>query len=143
MVGYLDSSVLLQNLLEDDQGLKHALTCDYVISSELINIECCRIIHRYRLEGQLNESDFLRSLMRLEESLEEISMIKLVDEIKQRAAEAFPTIIKTLDALHLSSAIAYQKRLHDEKIIVFSYDRQFNRCARALGFVTPFLSEAE
>jgi hypothetical protein len=40
----------------------------------------------------------------------------LDDEIKQTAAGPFPTVISTLDALHLACA---------------------RRCARALGFSTP------
>jgi len=143
MVGYLDPSVLLQNLLEGDDSINQVLTCDFITSSELLKIECLRTIHRYRLDGRINEEDFFKTMIRLEDTLKGLSMIKLVDEIKDRACEAFPMIIKTHDALHLASALAYQKRLHDEKIIIFSCDRQFNRCARALGFITPFLSKPE
>ena len=50
-------------------------------------------------------------------------------------------VIKTLDALHLSSALAYQERLHDDSILIFSYDRRFNRGAIALGSTAPFSTE--
>jgi hypothetical protein len=48
MVGYLDSSVLLRHILLGDAGIKQVLACDRIISSELLEIECHRVLHRYR-----------------------------------------------------------------------------------------------
>lgn len=55
--------------------------------------------------------------------------------------DAFPVVVKTLDALHLASALAYAESYldseSDETLLVFSHDEARNRCARALGFATP------
>jgi hypothetical protein len=61
----------------------------------------------------------------------------LSSAVKSRSAESFPLPIKTLDAIHIASALAYREQ-RNESLIVFSYDRGFNRCAEALGFTVPF-----
>jgi len=39
----MDSSVLLQHILQGDEGIRQPLSCDSVISSELLEIECKRV----------------------------------------------------------------------------------------------------
>jgi len=51
---------------------------------------------------------------------------------------AFPVVIKTLDAIHLSSALIFKGARPTELLHIFSYDKGMNRCARALGFQVPF-----
>ena len=42
---------------------------------------------------------------------------------------------RTLDALHLSTAIEFRNELGEE-IIIFSYDKDFNKVAKELKFKT-------
>ena len=141
MVAYLDASVLLEHVLKGDPAIYHVFECASVISSELLEIECKRVIHRYRLEKYLDDEGYLTAIERINEILLGISLMGLTEKVKLRAADSFPINIKTFDALHLSSALTFQTARPDESLIVFSYDKGFNRCARALGFSTPFISE--
>lgn len=138
MVAYLDSSVLLRYILLGDTGLKQVFESSWVISSELLEIECRRVLHRYRLKGNLDDDSFVEALKRLDKVLEGVSIILLSQKVKKRSAETFPVVIKTLDALHLASAIIYQAARPDELLHIFSYDAGMNRCARAIGFQVPF-----
>jgi len=138
MVAYLDSSVLLRYILLGDEGIKQVFDNDLVISSELLNIECRRVIHRYRLQGNLDDDGFVEALKRLEQVLEGVSLLQLSEKVKKRSSETFPVVIKTLDALHLSSALIFQTAKPDETVSIFSYDKGMNRCARALGIYVPF-----
>lgn len=138
MIGYMDSSVLLHYLLTGNEGFRQVLTCDLIVSSELLTIECRRVMHRNRLIGNLDDVSFYNSSILLDEILKSVSLLSLSSEIKQRASESFPLTIKTLDALHLSSALIFHNRRPDERLLIFSFDKQFNRCARALGFTAPF-----
>ena len=47
---YVDSSIVLRYLLGIDTGLEKAVGFDAVGSSELLLIECPRVLDRYRLE---------------------------------------------------------------------------------------------
>ncbi len=138
MVGYLDSSVLLRYILLGDPGIHHVLTCERVISSELLEIECKRVFHRYRLQGDLDDPGFLEAAQRLESVLSGVSLLSLSPRIKKRSAEAFPVQITTLDALHLSSALVFMEAGVSETLLLFSYDNRLNRCARAVGIDAPF-----
>lgn len=53
MVGYVDISVLLRHILLGDSSIKHVLACERIISSELLEIESRRVIHRYRIDGEI------------------------------------------------------------------------------------------
>ncbi len=55
MICYVDSSVLLRFLLTGDKTLAKALEFEVVGSSELIRIECNRVLSRYRLEGLIDD----------------------------------------------------------------------------------------
>jgi hypothetical protein len=77
---------------------------------------------------------------RLAQVLLGLSMVKLRDQVKKHTMGAFPVNVKTLDALHLSSALLLAEREPDTAVLVFSHDLGMNRCARALGFQTPLLA---
>jgi predicted nucleic acid-binding protein len=140
MTAYLDSSVLLRHILLGDRGIKQVYMLDEVISSELLDIECRRVLHRYRLQGHLNDLDYMKALERLETVTPSISLLILSNTIKKRAAGAFPVTIKTLDALHIASALHFSETFPGKQVLIYSYDATFNRCARSLGFPAPFTS---
>lgn len=138
MVAYLDSSVLLRHILLGDSGVEHVFAVGKVISSELLEIECKRVLHRYRLQNDLDDDGFIEASYRLEQVLNAVSIIRLSSKVKKKATEAFPVVIKTLDALHLSSALIFQDTRVEASLLIFSYDSGMNRCAKALGFAVPF-----
>lgn len=107
MVAYLDSSLLLRHILQAERAaIRHAWQCDLVITSELTEMECRRVIHRYRLSTELDDEQFLTATARLDRALGGVSILALSEEVKRRAKAAFPVVNKTLDALHISSALA-------------------------------------
>ena len=138
MVGYIDSSVLLRHILLGDSSIKHVLAAEHIISSELLEIESRRVIHRYRIDGELDDEDFIQANTRLNEVLSGISLLALSTAVKKRAMAAFPVHVKTLDALHLASALEYADASPGRNLLIFSFDTGMNRCAYALGFTAPF-----
>ena len=47
-----------------------------------------------------------------------------------------PTIVKTLDAIHIATASLIQERLHSQLVFI-THDQQQAKAARALGFACP------
>lgn len=137
MVAYLDSSVVLRHILLGELTIHHAFACPRVVSSELLEIECRRVLHRYRLNGDLGDDGLIAAADRLDSVLEGLSIVELTSTVKSRAMAAFPVAVKTLDALHLATAVVFKEAYldsgSDEAIVVFSHDATMNRCARALG----------
>ena len=141
MVAYLDTSVVLQHILRGETAIRHAFAVGRVVTSELTRIESSRVIHRYRLNGDLDDDGFVAATDRLEAVLAGVAVVDLSRAVRTRAMGSFPVVVKTLDALHLASALTYAgsylESESDETLLLFSHDEAMNRCARALGLATP------
>jgi len=141
MVAYLDSSVVLRHILLGEITIEHAFAVGQVLASELLEIKCRRVLHRYRMNGDLDDDRLLQARERLDSVLAGVTLLKLTERVKTRAMDAVPVIVKTVEALHLTSALTYRESYLDdesgETLLLFSHDEAMNRCARALGFATP------
>jgi predicted nucleic acid-binding protein len=137
MIAYLDSSVALRHVLSGEAAIRQAFALGRVVASELLEIECRRTIHRCRLEGELTDAGVVAALERLAAVLAGLSLMALSAKVKRRAMDAFPVSVKTLDALHLASALALAEASPGEAVLVFSHDAAMNRCAQALGLKAP------
>jgi hypothetical protein len=56
----------------------------------------------------------------------------LDERIMQRASETFPTVVGTLDAIHLATAISVRES--EEIDLLLTHDSQLGIAARSLGF---------
>ena len=97
-----------------------------------MEIECRRVLQRERLENRIDDVRYSETVTALEHYLDMISILDLGREVKKRASGSFPTVIGTLDAMHLASALLWQEDSSAE-IAILTYDRQLALCARALG----------
>ena len=131
MVAYLDSSVLLRHILLGEEPIRHALEFPRVVSSELIEIECRRVLHRCRLAGEFDDEALAVARERLDAVLAGIDLLELSMQIKQRAMDPFPVHVRTLDALHIATALAVAAG--SGATALFSHDKGMNLCARCLG----------
>ncbi len=140
MVAYLDSSVVLRHILNGDMAISAAFGHDSVISSELLEIECRRVLHRCRLQGELDDGGLYTAITRLEAVLAGITLFVIDDEVKKLAMEPFPMAIKTLDALHLATVLVWKRRNPGEPLVLYSTDAAMNRTAYALGVSSALLA---
>ena len=131
MVAYLDASVLLRHILLGEEPIRHALEFPRVVSSELLEIECRRVLHRCRLAGELTDEALTVARERLDEVLAGIDLLEMSRQIKQRAMDPFPVNVRTLDALHVATALMVGEDAGG--VALFSHDEGMNRCARSLG----------
>ena len=85
-----------------------------------------------RLGGDLSDRDVSELAAEIETVHETLAVVPLAETILRRASEAFPTVVGTLDAIHLSTALAIRNA---EKIdLLLTHDPQLAIAARALGF---------
>jgi predicted nucleic acid-binding protein len=141
MTVYVDSSVVLRHILNDDPILRRIPSGDRVGASELLEIECRRVMQRERLESRLDDRQYSASLVTLDAVLDLFFLIELSAAVKRRAAGFFPTVIGTLDAIHLASALLWREVESDADFRILTYDRQLEICARAMG-IPSFGTEA-
>lgn len=131
MICYVDSSVLLRYLFGVDQRFAETSACEAVGSSRLLQVECARVIERYRLTGALDDRQTAETHGLLARLLEGLHLIEITPAILDRASQSFPTVVGTLDALHLASALEW--RSTRANLFLLTDDSQMETCARALG----------
>ena len=141
MIVYLDSSVLLSLLFEEStvsNSIEIWKKSEIRVSSILLEAECKITIKRVYAHNKKKLDKFWKEkkLSELDRLLEEINL-KNIDSttIENIDKEDILSECRTLDALHLSTAIELQKEL-GENLFIFSYDKEFNKVAKQLGFKT-------
>src|SRR3990172_8215168 len=103
MIVYLDTSVVLPVLFHEPNPVQVWGRWNKAYSSNLWRVEALRTVDRLRLSGDLSDeeaADLARDIRIVHETL---LIQPLNDSILQRASESFPTVVGTLDALHLST----------------------------------------
>ena len=130
---YLDSSVVLRPLFDHPGVLKSWGRWQEAYSSELLGVECRRAVDRLRLLGLYDDKDVGDVMQRLSIIERTIKRIRLSRSIILSASKTMPTIVKTLDAFHLVSAVAIRERRGIE-LLFATHDGQQAVAARALGF---------
>lgn len=121
---YLDTSVALAHLLAEDRRPPAWLWGESLVSSRLLEYEMWVQLHSRGLA--ISHSTGAREL------LDRVSLVELAPVALERALDPFPSPIRTLDALHLASAVFL--RSQGEEIVIASYDGRLVTAARELNF---------
>jgi hypothetical protein len=121
---YLDSSIVVAQLLAEDRRPPEALWSQPLSSSRLLEYEVWTRVHALGMSRQVGET--LRLLVT------RLALLGLERPVVARALEPFPVRVRTLDALHLASADFL--RAQGQKVMVATYDARMSESARALGF---------
>ena len=132
MNAYLDSSVILRRVLGQQNQLTEWSQIERAWTSRLTEVECLRVLHRLRLLGELTDEQHLSCVNAVLELLEGMERVEVNATILRRASEPFPVPLKTLDALHLTTALALGYHL-DTPLVVATHDLGLARASRALN----------
>jgi len=120
---YLDTSVALAELFAEDRRPAAMLWEGALISSRLLEYEIWTRVHGRRATRSHGEA--------VREILARVSIVELAQPVLARAIEPFPVAVRTLDALHLSTALFLAERHQD--VSVAAYDDRMRRAAAAVG----------
>lgn len=132
-IAYLDSSVILRRLLRDPHAWIHWHVWQRCYTSEIARLECLRMLDRRRLQGMLTDVEIAKMIRWLGEFFESLDCIRLTPAVLQRASQSFPTVVGTLDAIHLASAILLKEN-SKAPLIFLTHDVQQGLAAQAIGF---------
>jgi predicted nucleic acid-binding protein len=129
---YLDSSVILRRLLDESGKLAEWGTIESAVSSEITRVECLRTIDRLRLAADIDP----RSVMRLRQGvfriLDHVELVGVSRVVLERAATPFPTPLRTLGAIHLSTALVWQD-VRGRPLVMATHDEALATAAGAMG----------
>lgn len=133
MIVYLHTSILLRVLLDQRPVLDGWGEWERAYISDLAGVEARRVIDRLRLDGTLDDAGVVAAAEQLARIEASIGRIALTRVVLRRASLPMATAVKTLDALHLASALLFQER-RGVALVFATHDAQQATAARALGF---------
>lgn len=135
---YLESSAVVAWLFNEASAatvIRAMEEADLVVTSQLTIVEAERAIRRVVAQGIVKEAKAhkLRGALELERA--RWTTMALTDSVLARAGLAFPIEpVKTLEAIHLATALAFSETFPELKIIAF--DRRVSDNAVALGLAS-------
>jgi uncharacterized protein len=127
-VVYADTSALVKLVVREAET--EALTeqvseWERIATSDITTIELPRAVRRARSNGRADVADD-RTVLELLAALE---LVPLTDDVRALAASAQPPELRTLDAIHLASALT----LADDLGLIATYDDRFENAAALAG----------
>lgn len=121
---YVDTSVLLAQLLAEDRVPPASFWRERLVSSRLLEYETWTRLGALGLASSVGED--ARTLVGA------VALLELAPQVLERALQPFPVPVRTLDALHLASAHFLKER--GQKVTLATYDARLSVAAVALGF---------
>lgn len=120
---YLDTSVVLAQLLTEQRRPPAEFWDATLISSRLLEYEVYIVLQGYGLAA--SHADDARDL------IARVALLEMIPEVLERARTPFPVPLRTLDALHLASIDFLREQRQEVQLA--SYDQRLITAAKRLG----------
>lgn len=132
MNAYVDASVVLRVVLGETARLPSWERISGPVSSALLRLESLRSIDRARILGRLDDAEVAEKRAALMEAIHAFTLVPITSAVLDRAAEPFPTLVGSLDAIHLASALVARESFED--LVFATHDDELGIAARSVGF---------
>ena len=87
---------------------------------------------RLRLTHEISDSEVAELAHEIQITHETFAIHPVTNQIFQRASETFPTVVGTLDAIHLATALSIREIENIDYLL--THDSQLAIAGRSLGF---------
>ena len=134
MTVYLDTSVVLSWLLNQDPSISEWGRWKAAYTSEICRVEFHRTVDRLRLSGDLDDQERVFVHERFATFRKSVHRVRVSAALLTRANQPYPTVVGTLDAFHLTSALVVHERRNHRIDAFLTHDGQLGTAARAVGF---------
>jgi len=132
MIVYVDTSVILRVLLHEPNPVRIWGQWNKAYSSALWRVEALRTVDRLRLTHEISDTEVAELVRDIQITHETFAIHPITNRVLQRASETFPTVVGTLDAMHLATALAIREI--ESLDLLLTHDSQLATAARSLGF---------
>jgi predicted nucleic acid-binding protein len=133
---YAESSAVLSWIFGDplaEEIFRALQSAQAVVASELTLAECDRVLVRRAQVGDIPEARIAERSAELRRTARHWILFPIDSEILNRVRLPFPAEpLRTLDAIHLATALSAQLDLPD--LAILSLDNRVRRSAEQLGF---------
>lgn len=135
---YLETSALARAYVEKDvevhEALQRARRGCQLFTSALTEVEMRRAVLRLLGGGKLSSGEAAAALGDVLKLLAHADVLPLGQAVLARAGDVFPGNLRSLDALHVATAVLVQ-HAGAEQVVMFSRDNRVRQNAAALGMV--------
>ncbi len=135
MILYVESSAILAWLLGEPSAtvaVRELRAADSIVTSSLTALECARGLARARALGRITSAGELAALRLLDEAEASWDIHDMSERVIARARGSFRSEpVRTLDALHLATALILEEALGD--LCILSFDQRIRDNALAMG----------
>ena len=132
MIVYVDTSVVLRVLLHEPNPVGIWGQWNKAYSSALWRVEALRTVDRLRLTHEISDTEVAELVRDVQITHETFAIHPITNQVLQRASETFPTVVGTLDAMHLATALSIREI--ESLDLLLTHDSQLSTAARSLGF---------
>jgi predicted nucleic acid-binding protein len=132
MTVYVDTSVVLRILLHETDPVGIWGQWNKAYSSVLWRVEALRTVDRLRLTQEISDSEVAELVRDIQITHETLAIHPVTNQVLRRASETFPTVVGTLDAIHLATALSIREIENVD--LLLTHDSQLATAARSLGF---------
>jgi predicted nucleic acid-binding protein len=132
MIVYVDTSVVLRILFHEPNPVEFWGQWSKAYSSALWRVEALRTVDRLRLTHEISDTEVADLVRDIQIAHETFAIHPVTNQIFQRASETFPTVVGTLDAIHLATALSIREI--ENLDLLLTHDSQLAIAARSLGF---------
>jgi uncharacterized protein len=132
VIAYLDSSVLLRVVLGQRDALKEWNRVTRGVASALAEVECLRTLDRLRVAERHSDEAIAERRQTVYRLMESIEVIEVGRAVLSRASQPLPTVLGTLDAIHLATALLWKERTSSE-LVMATHDASLAVAAKASG----------
>lgn len=133
MTVYVDSSVLVRIIAGQARPLKGWESIEEPLASVLIEIEVPRAIERLRSTGALSDAAAVAAAERGRIALRAFRLMEIEPAVRLRASGPFAIQLRTLDAIHVASALLWREAYPHDDLTLATHDERVAMAARAHG----------
>lgn len=129
---YFDSSIVLRHAVMDKNSLRNPE--DFVANgatSALTRIECFRVLDRWKITREVREEVIVQAWTITREFLAILRTIPISALVVESASQSFPIALKSLDAIHLASALLLRRK-SESRITMLTHDTKLALAATAM-----------
>jgi predicted nucleic acid-binding protein len=99
----------------------------------VVEVECLRTLDRLRLRHSVRDEDLADRREAVYRLLDRLEVVEPTGPVLARASQPMPTLIGTLDAIHLATALLWREQEH-AGLVMATHDASLGVAARAFGF---------
>lgn len=132
-IAYFDSSIILRYVIGHEHAIRDlSLYASGAITSGITFVECLRVLDRWRITKEITDEKLVDARSLCFRILDGLRLIAIDEQIISLASQTFPIAMKSLDAIHLASAIQFQNQTK-QKILLLTHDEKLKMAAIAMG----------